>query len=93
MVRKFYQVKWNLKSGYWHEPLTAGEVLQLPPDVAEALNRCSPGVLVEFDPRPPVQVSAPAAPEHRSAPVFAPRTADPVVERGPGRPPKPREDS
>lgn len=81
MERKLYEVKWNIRSGYWPEPLTVGQLIQMPPETAAALNRCSPGVLVEWT--PPKPASGPttvAAGPDDDLPIH--------VKRGPGRPPK-----
>jgi len=92
MERKLYEVQWNMRSGYWPEPLTAGELVQMDPETAATLNRCSAGVLVEWTP--------PVAPPPEPAPATAPEKPAETrghddgselpehVKRGPGRPPK-----
>jgi hypothetical protein len=91
-----YQAQWHYQSALWRGPIEKGAILDLTDAQAAMLNSDSPGVVVpyvaplgplEYDDAP-VKVAAPPEPEHRAAPTYAPRTPDPVVKRGPGRPPK-----
>jgi hypothetical protein len=91
---RWYRAQWAYSGAAWPEPILADGIIRATVETAAWLNRRSPGILVAFDPDPPkpepepVKVSAPEAPAHRAAPEVAPRTADPVARRGPGRPPK-----
>ena len=95
MHKEFYQVAHDLRSGYWPEPLTAGEIVQMAPETADLLDRCSPGVLNPWTPPPPI-VAAPAPPIAASAPETDSKALDDdlpdhvpaPVKRGPGRPAK-----
>lgn len=46
-----YRVAWKYQSGLGG-PWAVGEILEMDPDCAEAINRDSPGVLVPADARP-----------------------------------------
>lgn len=87
-----YQVQWDYRSGIsdYHKlgRLSAGAVIDIPIDVAEHINRDSPGVLVRWQPAEVAfeRRAEPAAPEFRSAPEAPEFT--PATRRGPGRPRK-----